>query len=87
MVGTMAASAGINKLMTKKPKSPDMSRQNALIAEQEASLKKQEAEAEDRKKKEAANTRARRGRSGDSLLTGLETGITPVQSSRRSTLG
>jgi hypothetical protein len=67
-------------------------RQEALIREQENRLKEQEAAAkmaeDERKKKEAATAAARRGRSsGSSLLSGLETGIQPVESGTRTTLG
>lgn len=67
-------------------------RQKELADQQDARLKQQEADQllqeEQRKKKEAASSRARKGRSGsDSLLSGLETGITPVESTRRTTLG
>lgn len=67
-------------------------RQQALLAEQEARLKRQEEEQtkaeEDRKKAEAAAGRARRGRAGgDSLLSGLETGVSPVDPTKRTALG
>ena len=77
----------------KKPKAPKpdtsaLQAQERRIAEQE---KKQAAEDAARKaeeeKKKKATVNARRGRSGGlSLLTGLETGVAPVDS-RRGTLG
>lgn len=67
-------------------------RQQALLAEQEARLKRQEEEQtlaeENRKKAEAASGRARRGRAGgESLLSGLETGVAPIDPSKRTSLG
>lgn len=67
-------------------------RQEQLLKEQEDRLKAQEAAAdldeEERKKKEAAAAAARRGRAGTgSLLSGLETGVAPVDDGRRTTLG
>lgn len=90
MAGTMVA----GKMMTKKPKAPDTSglkRQEEQLSQQENRLKQQEADAlsqeETRKKREAASNRAKKGRTGGaSLLSGLETGITPV-SEKRKTLG
>lgn len=72
----------------KKPKKPDTS----ALQKQEALLKKQEAEQrkaeQERKRKEEAALNARRGRSGrQSLLTGLETGVTPVDDDKRTSLG
>jgi hypothetical protein len=62
-------------------------RQEALIAKQEDSLRRQEDEQrikeEEQKKKLAAAKRARTG-GADSLLSGLETGVSPT---RRETLG
>ncbi len=67
-------------------------RQEQMLAEQDARLKKQEEEQakaeEDRKKAEAASGRARRGRAGgESLLSGLETGVAPIDPSKRTSLG
>lgn len=67
-------------------------RQEKMLREQEDRLKAQEAQAktaeEERKKKEAAAAAARKGRTGgQSLLSGLETGIEPVESGTRTTLG
>lgn len=78
-----------------KPPAVDQSaikRQQAFADTQEQRLKQQEADAasaeEIRRKKDAASNRAKRGRSGgDSLLSGLETGIAPVADTRRKTLG
>lgn len=60
--------------------------------QQEARLKQQEADQlakeNERKQKEAAARRARKGRAGqDSLLVGLETGVNPVADGRRTNLG
>ena len=67
-------------------------RQEQLIRDQENRLKEQEAKAlsdeEERKKKEAASAAARKGRAGgSSLLSGLETGVTPVEDGKRTSLG
>jgi hypothetical protein len=67
-------------------------RQAELLAQQDARLKEQEAAAaaaeEERKKREAASTRAKSGRAGGgSLLSGLETGVTPVSDGKRTQLG
>lgn len=67
-------------------------RQEQLLREQEARLKEQEAKAaadeEERKKKEKASAAARQGRAGgQSLLSGLETGVDPVADGKRTTLG
>lgn len=64
-----------------KPKTPDTSKQQALLAEQDAALKQRE---EETKRRDAAALNARRGRSSAraSLITGgSETGV------MRSTLG
>lgn len=64
-----------------------MARQEKLAQDQEARLKQQEADAkakeEERKRREEAARRARAG-GGGSLLSGLETGVTPTN---RDTLG
>lgn len=75
-----------------KPDTSAIKRQQELADQQDARLKQQEAdqltEEEQRKKREAASSRARKGRSGgDSLLSGLETGIKPVDSGLRKQLG
>lgn len=60
-------------------------RQEQLVRDQEAKLAKEE---EERKKKDQAKQNARTGRnSNNSLLTGLETGVTPVSDGRRTQLG
>lgn len=78
----------------KKPKKPKVDTraieaQEKRLAEQEKKLAAEEKareEAEEKKKKAALN--ARRGRSGGiSLLTGLETGVAPVDESKRGNLG
>lgn len=64
-----------------KPKAPDTSRQQALLAEQEKAQAQREQETQ---RREAASMRARRGRSAarQSLITGgNETGV------ERTTLG
>ncbi len=63
-----------------KPKAPDTSRQQALLAEQEDRIKQQE---EETRKRDAASQNARRARSSGraSLITGSETGV------KRETLG
>jgi hypothetical protein len=64
-----------------KPKTPDTSKQQALLAEQDAALKQREQETQ---RRDAAALNARRGRSAarQSLITGgNETGVT------RTTLG
>ncbi|MGB0817845.1 MAG: hypothetical protein ACPGQQ_02975 [Candidatus Puniceispirillaceae bacterium] len=77
----------------KKPKAPDNSAliaqqkaQEKRVAEQEAKLAAEEkAREEEEKKKKTASLSARRGRSGGtSLLTGLETGVAPVEEKRGS---
>jgi hypothetical protein len=84
----------MSKMLGGKPKAQkvDTSAQDRLLAEQEARLKKQEADAaaaeDERKKKEQGAAAAKRGRSGGgSLLSGLETGVTPVSEGKRTTLG
>lgn len=60
-------------------------RQEKMLKEQEDKLAREE---EERKRKEAAGQRARTGRAGgESLLSGLETGVDPVEGGRRTTLG
>jgi hypothetical protein len=63
-----------------KPKAPDNSKQQALLAEQDSRLQQQEAET---RRRDAASLAARRGRnaSRSSLITGGETGVA------RETLG
>ena len=64
-----------------KPKAPDTSKQQALLAEQDKALKEREAETQ---RKDAASMNARRGRSAAraSLITGgNEAGVA------RTTLG
>lgn len=86
---------GVTKALGMAPPKPDTSaikKQQALVDEQEGRLRQQEADAlseeEQRKKRDAASTRARKGRAGGaSLLSGLETGVEPVQGGRRTTLG
>jgi len=68
--------------MFSKPKMPDTSAQEKQIKDQNAKLAAQE---EEQRTKEAAKLRARQGRAGtgaggNTLLTGLETGL-------RDTLG
>lgn len=68
--------------MFSKPKMPDTSAQTKQIKDQEAKLAAQE---EEQRTKDAAKLRARQGRAGtgaggNTLLTGLETGL-------RDTLG
>lgn len=65
-----------------KPKKPDTSKQEALLAEQEARIKQQE---QDTAQRDAAAQKARRARTSarGSLLTGSETGVTD----KRTTLG
>lgn len=60
--------------MFSKPKTPDTSRQQALLAEQDKRLAQQE---EETKRKDAASTNARRARAAGrgSLITGAETGV------------
>lgn len=55
--------------MFSKPKTPDTSKQQALLVEQDKALKQQEAET---KRRDAASLNARRGRSNarSSLITG-----------------
>ena len=57
-----------------KPKAPDTSAQQKLLAEQEARVKQQETET---KRREAASQQARRARASGraSLITGGETGV------------
>lgn len=67
--------------MLSKPKAPDTSKQQALLADQEKKVAQQEAET---KRRDAAAMNARRGRSSarSSLITGgNETGVL------RNTLG
>ena len=67
--------------MFSKPKTPDTSKQQALLAEQDKALKAREQETQ---RRDAAALNARRGRSAAraSLITGgNETGVT------RTTLG
>lgn len=60
-------------------------RQQKMLADQEAKVAQQEQE---QKMKEQAASRARRGRAGgDSLLSGLETGVKAVDATKRTTLG
>lgn len=62
-----------------KPKAPDTSKQQALLAEQEKRITQQENET---KRRDAAALNARRGRSSAraSLITGgNETGVTRTQ--------
>lgn len=66
--------------MFSKPKAPDNSAQKAQIEKQNADIAAQEAE---QRTKDAAKLRSRRGATGaggNTLLTGLETGL-------RDTLG
>ncbi|MGB0818371.1 MAG: hypothetical protein ACPGQQ_05620 [Candidatus Puniceispirillaceae bacterium] len=62
--------------------------QEARIREQEAKLAKEEKERQEKEEaKKKASLSARKGRSGGtSLLTGLETGVTP-EDQKRGTLG
>lgn len=67
-----------------KPDTSALEAQRKALADQEARQAKLEDEQE-RKKKSSA--RARTGRSTGSLLTGLETGVEPTESGRRTMLG
>jgi hypothetical protein len=70
-----------------KPKvdTSGIKRQERLLKQQEEKLEQEE---EMRKRKEASAAAARRGRTGaGSLLSGLETGVDPVESGNRTTLG
>lgn len=73
----------MSAIMGGKPKMPDTSKQDALIAKQEEQLKAQMAEEEEQRKRAAASKRAR-GTGTQSLLTGLESG---VLKGSRETLG
>ena len=67
-----------------KPKMPDTSKQEALLKQKEDAIALQESE---RKKALAAKGRAGAGASStSSLLSGLDTGVTPV-GAKRTTLG
>lgn len=55
-----------------KPKQPDSSRQQALLAEQEKKMTAQELET---KRKQAASLKARNSGKKSSLITGSETGV------------
>ena len=55
-----------------KPKVPDTSKQQALLAEQEKRIVQQETES---KRKAASSLQARRKRISTSLITGGETGV------------
>lgn len=61
-----------------KPKAPDTSKQQALLAEQEKRIKQQEDET---KRRDAAAANARRARASGraSLITGAETGVARTQ--------
>lgn len=68
--------------MLSKPKAPDTSKQQAMLAEQEARTRQQE---EETKRREASMAQARRARTSGraSLLTGAETGV----AEKKTTLG
>lgn len=95
IAASVAGSFVASKLMG-KGKAPGVDtaaiqKQKDLIASQENSLNLQEKNQADqdalRKKKELAANNARRGRAGGgSLLSGLETGVTPT-AEKRATLG
>jgi len=68
-----------------KPDTSALKRQEELAKQQEDRLAAQEAE---QKKREAATMRARGGRAGrESLLSGLETGVQPIDATKRTSLG
>lgn len=88
-----AAGAVVSSKLAKKPKVDNslLKTQEKSIKEQEARLKAQEEKAsaveQERKRREAATKKARAGATGGSLLSGLETGVAPVDPSKRTTLG
>ncbi len=68
--------------MLSKPKAPDTSKQQTMLAEQEARTRQQE---EETKRRDAAQAQARRARTSGraSLITSGETGV----ADKRTTLG
>jgi len=75
----------LNPFKKKKPDTSAIEAQEKRLAEQEAAV---EADAEEQRRKEQATKRSRAGRAGSrSLLSGLETGVTPEDQGKRGSLG